>query len=408
MHEREDAWLRSPQSRYLRPDFERYLRPDRERYLKPQAQDDPPRHVRYAPATIAREIEEVREQRAMLADILREKQELAALKVKLAFLRSVRLLFKARSPSNFDPRRSHYDPNQPRVPKGNPDGGQWTDTGGGREGWVQVAGPYQGGGGRRSSGPRPQTATRDIVRLDLANARYEKVIGEIRTRGDLAWQPAATSFTEPGSVRGDALHAEARLQQAVDRLYQLRSSIGANFGPPLEPALRPSIGRTQARVFDPPAEISFYRTIWNVPDRSGRPSWPYDNSTVAVSEVDGELVFGVNSSAPGYREVDRLAVPDVRDALVRKYPDVFKSENLGWAPNDFLFHAEATLLLRAAGSRGGTLSGRTMSVYVDREVCRRSCWPGLPLLGLELGNPTITFVNTQTGEHSTLKNGRWD
>lgn len=140
MHEREDAWLQSPQSRYLRPDFERYLRPDRERYLKPRVQDDPPRHVRYAPATIAREIEEVREQRAMLADIPREKQELAALKVKLAFLRNVRSLFKARSPSDFDPRRSHYDPNQPRVPKGNPDGGQWTDTGGGgREGWVQVA-----------------------------------------------------------------------------------------------------------------------------------------------------------------------------------------------------------------------------------------------------------------------------
>jgi hypothetical protein len=27
--------------------------------------------------------------------------------------------------------RSHYDPNQPRVPAGNPDGGQWTSVGGG-------------------------------------------------------------------------------------------------------------------------------------------------------------------------------------------------------------------------------------------------------------------------------------
>lgn len=26
-------------------------------------------------------------------------------------------------------RRGHYDPNQPRVPAGNSDGGQWTDTG---------------------------------------------------------------------------------------------------------------------------------------------------------------------------------------------------------------------------------------------------------------------------------------
>jgi hypothetical protein len=30
-----------------------------------------------------------------------------------------------------DGRRSGYDPNQPRVPAGNPDGGQWTSTGGG-------------------------------------------------------------------------------------------------------------------------------------------------------------------------------------------------------------------------------------------------------------------------------------
>jgi hypothetical protein len=28
-------------------------------------------------------------------------------------------------------RRSGYDPNQPRVPAGNPDGGQWTSSGGG-------------------------------------------------------------------------------------------------------------------------------------------------------------------------------------------------------------------------------------------------------------------------------------
>jgi hypothetical protein len=27
--------------------------------------------------------------------------------------------------------RSHFNPNQPRVPAGNPDGGQWTSTGGG-------------------------------------------------------------------------------------------------------------------------------------------------------------------------------------------------------------------------------------------------------------------------------------
>ena len=35
--------------------------------------------------------------------------------------------------------RSHYDPNQPRVPAGNPDGGQWTSTGAGSGAAVRVA-----------------------------------------------------------------------------------------------------------------------------------------------------------------------------------------------------------------------------------------------------------------------------
>ncbi|MGA7458272.1 MAG: hypothetical protein WBW51_13265 [Methyloceanibacter sp.] len=29
--------------------------------------------------------------------------------------------------------KANFDPNQPRVPAGNPDGGQWTSTGGGGE-----------------------------------------------------------------------------------------------------------------------------------------------------------------------------------------------------------------------------------------------------------------------------------
>lgn len=49
--------------------------------------------------------------------ILRLRSEVAAADVRLKFLRLVKA-FK-------------YDPNQPRVPAGNPDGGQWTSTGNG-------------------------------------------------------------------------------------------------------------------------------------------------------------------------------------------------------------------------------------------------------------------------------------
>ncbi len=48
---------------------------------------------------------------------------LEALRVRMKFARFAALYTKA-----------GYDPNQPRVPAGNPDGGQWTDTGGSRFG----------------------------------------------------------------------------------------------------------------------------------------------------------------------------------------------------------------------------------------------------------------------------------
>jgi hypothetical protein len=67
-----DAWLRHQQSRWLRPDGDRWVRPDAARFLAPGAD------VTKAFPVLARK----------------------------------------------------YSPDQPRVPAGNPDGGQWTDGGG--------------------------------------------------------------------------------------------------------------------------------------------------------------------------------------------------------------------------------------------------------------------------------------
>ncbi|MGN6311129.1 MAG: hypothetical protein ACTHNN_16440 [Xanthobacteraceae bacterium] len=76
---RENAWLRHQQERWLRPDAHRWLRPDAHRWLRPDAA----RFV--APGS-------------PVADAF------PALSLK-------------------------YNPNQPRVPAGNSDGGQWTDGG---------------------------------------------------------------------------------------------------------------------------------------------------------------------------------------------------------------------------------------------------------------------------------------
>ena len=78
---------------------------------------------------------------------------------------------------------------------------------------------------------------------------------------------------------------------------------------------------------------------------------------------------------------------------------------MGGRPRDALFHAEATVLMRAARADGGALSGRTIHVFSDRELCG-SCRQVLPSLGLELGNPRVTFVGPD-GSVRTMHNGDW-
>jgi hypothetical protein len=96
----------------------------------------------------------------------------------------------------------------------------------------------------------------------------------------------------------------------------------------------------------------------------------------------------------------------MRRVLIQKYPDVMKTDNIGQKPNDALFHAEATVLLRAARENGGTLAGQTLEVFADGAMCD-SCKKVLPKLGFELGNPTVTFVD-DAGQRLTMRNGKWD
>jgi hypothetical protein len=133
-------------------------------------------------------------------------------------------------------------------------------------------------------------------------------------------------------------------------------------------------------------------------------------STVAVTTINGKFVYGVNSDIADYSGAytadDEAAAKRFRDSMIEKYPDVMKSDNVGEAPNDALFHAEATVLLRAARENGGTLEGKSLVVFVDKTLCR-SCQRVLPFVGLELGNPTVTFVDRR-GVIRTMRSGSWD
>ena len=95
----------------------------------------------------------------------------------------------------------------------------------------------------------------------------------------------------------------------------------------------------------------------------------------------------------------------LRDTLLVKHPDVMEPDFLGRRPNDAIYHAETTVLLRATRESGGTLAGRTLEVFIDRTMCR-SCRTVLPYVGLELGNPTVTFIDPR-GVTRTMRDGSW-
>lgn len=112
-----------------------------------------------------------------------------------------------------------------------------------------------------------------------------------------------------------------------------------------------------------------------------------------------------NSSSPTYTSVDRAAAVRLRKVLSEKYPDKFATNNIGRMPSDALFHAETTVLLRAARQSGGLLTGRTLTVFGDTVFCN-NCRDLLPYIGLELGNPTVTFVDPN-GSSRTMRDGSW-
>lgn len=109
-------WTRGDGDRYVRPDAERYMRPDRERYTRPDCFALPLRKSvagAEQPDLASRARDWLDE-----AEIRRLRCQLASLRLELALLRLGETW-----------RKANFNPNQPRVPAGNPDGGQWTNDG---------------------------------------------------------------------------------------------------------------------------------------------------------------------------------------------------------------------------------------------------------------------------------------
>lgn len=146
--------------------------------------------------------------------------------------------------------------------------------------------------------------------------------------------------------------------------------------------------------------IDAYRTEQNLWDLFRRRV-----GTVTTTEVDGLRYFGSNSTAPSFTSTDYRQAEELRKVLIDKYPSIMSTGNLGWRPNDAVFHAEANILMRIARDHGGSLTGREIEIHGDRDLCP-SCGIVLPLIGMELGNPTVRLVGPG-GNGRTMRNGAW-
>ena len=218
------TWLRHDWQKWVRPDWQRWMPPDpgpsmRERLWRPYREEPTPQRS----ATGLTE-----------ADILAFRCNLSALRFKLALL-------KWRIKAGFNP-------NQPRVPAGNPDGGQWTSEGGGSS----------GGGGQQ--------------RVRLADAGS-------------AVNPGVTSDALPPGVH-DVQNVSPALDSDAGYLGEMPSSI------PPRVDIDENIQQAEAHKFD---YLWFYNQVHN--------KGPWDYKQLDKDYADfGNFNYGAAGRAAGFSE----------------------------------------------------------------------------------------------------------
>jgi hypothetical protein len=118
-------------------------------------------------------------------------------------------------------RRANFNPNQPRAPRGNPDGGQWTDGGGGgsgaTSGQAQLISPRPRSGGTVRIGGRLVEATpAQRARLAVSDARARDAVRRVREI-EPKWRPTPSLYE---SAEGAILANEIVVREAEARLAE--------------------------------------------------------------------------------------------------------------------------------------------------------------------------------------------
>lgn len=196
----DDVWAAQQRRYRMRPDAHRYIRHDAWRFMPPGS----PRYVgrdvvKYFEPASSRSERKGNEPNpeAEREELLTLKREIVALKAEIKFRKFLRAL-KA------------YNPNQLRVPAGNPDGGQWTGEGEGASGKDRV---------RLAAGDKPALGPKAAVKIALEVAK--KVLETLRSKEslwDLFGEPVgAVTYTEIDGKIVYGSNSSLPLYQSADR-----------------------------------------------------------------------------------------------------------------------------------------------------------------------------------------------
>ena len=196
--------------RWMRPNAHLYIRHDAYRFMPPGSPvyvgEDV---VKYFWPDQDKDWEAEENNRKYAEALAAERAALLRLKEELTVLRSEIRQSKALPPSN-------YDPNQPRVPAGNDDGGQWT----------RVAGPG-GGRGPSRTGRFPNATPGQQARLAVADARAQDALRRVREI-DPNWRPNPGIYGT--GIESEILKANDLAQAAQARVTEL-ARVGIGPGP---------------------------------------------------------------------------------------------------------------------------------------------------------------------------------
>jgi hypothetical protein len=169
MNRRDAPTIADRRSPLLRHDWRLYTRHDAALFEKPAP---------YDPKRARREREE---KAGAWPEWLADQDEIARLRIAIADLKFALALRRLRE--------EKYSPTQPRVPAGNPDGGQWTREGAGRSTLSQ------------DEGDRLVTAPNQTARPDLSQLQAIANDPQIRNRIDEAWN-ASNPYRVPPQEHG--------------------------------------------------------------------------------------------------------------------------------------------------------------------------------------------------------------